>query len=74
MRLKAVILEGFRAYQARIRIELGDLVAFIGKNEVGRPELPGAMLVSCCGWLALAYTFGGSLAACVYRTPSERPE
>ena len=45
MRLKAVILEGFRAYQARIRIELGDLVAFIGKNDVGKSSILEALSV-----------------------------
>jgi energy-coupling factor transporter ATP-binding protein EcfA2 len=45
MRLKAVILEGFRAYQARIRVELGDLVAFIGKNDVGKSSILEALSI-----------------------------
>ena len=38
-------LEGFRAYQARIRIELGDLVAFIGKNDVGKSSILEALSI-----------------------------
>ena len=36
MKMKAVVLEGFRAYRERVLIELGDVVAFIGKNDVGK--------------------------------------
>lgn len=36
MRLKAVIIEGFRAYRERTRIELDDLTAFVGRNDAGK--------------------------------------
>lgn len=45
MKLKAVILEGFRAYSARVRVELGDLVAFIGKNDVGKSSILEALSI-----------------------------
>lgn len=45
MKLKAVILENFRAYNQRVRIELGDLVAFIGKNDIGKSSILDALSI-----------------------------
>lgn len=45
MKLKAVVLEGFRGYGGRIRIELGDLIAFIGKNDVGKSSILEALSI-----------------------------
>lgn len=45
MKLKALVLENFRAYRARVRIELGDLVAFIGKNDVGKSSILEALSI-----------------------------
>jgi putative ATP-dependent endonuclease of OLD family len=39
MRLKAIILENFRTYHQRTRIELGNLTAFIGRNDVGKSTI-----------------------------------
>lgn len=43
MRLKAVILENFRAYQGRILIPMNNLTAFIGKNDVGKSTILEAL-------------------------------
>jgi len=45
MKLKTVVLEAFRTYKNRIRIELGDLVAFIGKNDVGKSSILEALSI-----------------------------
>jgi putative ATP-dependent endonuclease of the OLD family len=43
MRLKAIILENFRAYRERITIEIDDIVALIGKNDVGKSTVLEAL-------------------------------
>ena len=49
MRPEAVILEDFRAYQRRIRVESGDLVAFIGKDDVGKSSVLPRLRFSVAG-------------------------
>lgn len=39
MRLRSLILENFRCYKNQIRIELSDLTAFIGKNDIGKSTI-----------------------------------
>ena len=36
MKLKTLIVKNFRAYKQEMRIKVGDLTAFIGKNEAGK--------------------------------------
>lgn len=43
MKLAAVILENFRGYSQRTRIEIGDLSAFIGKNDAGKSTILEAL-------------------------------
>ncbi len=43
MQLKAIILEGFRSYQLRTRIDLEALTAFIGKNDAGKSSVLEAL-------------------------------
>lgn len=39
MKLKSVILENFRGYRQRTRIEIDDLTTFIGKNDAGKSTI-----------------------------------
>lgn len=43
MRLQSIILENFRAYKEKITIEIGDLTAFIGKNDYGKSTILEAL-------------------------------
>jgi energy-coupling factor transporter ATP-binding protein EcfA2 len=43
MRIKAVILENFRAYRSRTRIPIAALTAFIGKNDAGKSTVLEAL-------------------------------
>lgn len=43
MKLSAVILENFRGYSQRTRIEIHDLTAFIGKNDAGKSTILEAL-------------------------------
>lgn len=43
MRIKAVILENFRSYNARTRIPIASLTAFIGKNDSGKSTVLEAL-------------------------------
>lgn len=43
MKLAAVTLENFRGYAQRIRIEIDDLTAFIGKNDAGKSTILEAL-------------------------------
>jgi len=43
MKLKAVILENFRGYKEKIRIDLSDLTALVGKNDVGKSTILEAL-------------------------------
>src|SRR5713226_8391625 len=43
MKLKTLIVKNFRAYKQEIRIEVGDLTAFIGKNEAGKSSILEAL-------------------------------
>ena len=43
MKLTAVILENFRGYSQRTRIEIDDLTAFIGKNDAGKSTILEAL-------------------------------
>lgn len=43
MRIKAVILENFRAYKERTRIPIAALTAFIGKNDAGKSTILEAL-------------------------------
>ena len=45
MRLKAIILENFRAYRRRTRIEIETLTAFIGKNDAGKSTILEALAI-----------------------------
>lgn len=43
MKLASVILENFRGYQVRTRIEIDDLTAFIGRNDAGKSTILEAL-------------------------------
>jgi putative ATP-dependent endonuclease of the OLD family len=43
VKLAAVILENFRGYSQSARIEIGDLTAFIGKNDAGKSTILEAL-------------------------------
>jgi putative ATP-dependent endonuclease of the OLD family len=43
LKLAAVILENFRGYSQSTRIEIDDLTAFIGKNDVGKSTILEAL-------------------------------
>ncbi len=43
MRLKAVILEGFRSYRDRTKIDFSDLTALVGKNDAGKSTVLEAL-------------------------------
>lgn len=43
MKLAAVILENFRGYRQRTRIDIDDLTAFIGKNDAGKSTILEAL-------------------------------
>jgi len=45
MKLKAIILEGFRAYKDKVHIGVGDLTALIGKNDVGKSSILDALSI-----------------------------
>jgi predicted ATP-dependent endonuclease of OLD family len=45
MKLKAIILKGFRAYKEKVHIDVGDLTAFIGKNDVGKSSILEALSI-----------------------------
>jgi len=45
MKLKAIILEGFRAFKDKVHIPVGDLTAFIGKNDVGKSSILEALSI-----------------------------
>lgn len=43
MKLERVIIEGFRSYRERIEIEISDMTAFIGENDVGKTSILEAL-------------------------------
>ena len=43
MRLKAIVLKNFRCFRDETRIDLADLTAFIGKNDVGKSSVLEAL-------------------------------
>jgi predicted ATP-dependent endonuclease of OLD family len=43
MKLRAVILENFRSYKDRVKVEIDDLTTFIGKNDVGKSTILEAL-------------------------------
>ncbi len=43
MKLKAVVLENFRSYRERIRIELDSITAIVGKNDKGKSSVLEAL-------------------------------
>ena len=43
MKLSAVIIENYRGYNMRTRIEIEDLTAFIGKNDAGKSTILEAL-------------------------------
>ena len=45
MKLKTVILENFRCYRTRTRINIGDFTAFIGKNDCGKSSILEALAI-----------------------------
>ena len=45
MKLKSIILRNFRAYLVETRIPVGDFVAFIGKNDVGKSTILDALAI-----------------------------
>lgn len=43
MKLKAIVLEGFRAYRDRTKIEISDLTTIVGKNDHGKSTILEAL-------------------------------
>ena len=43
MKLDSVVLKNFRGYRDEIRIDIGSLTAFIGKNDVGKSSVLDAL-------------------------------
>jgi predicted ATP-dependent endonuclease of OLD family len=43
MKLKSIILENFRSYKNQIKIEVSDLTALIGKNDIGKSTILEAL-------------------------------
>lgn len=43
MKLKSIILENFRSFSARIKVDVGDLTALIGKNDAGKSTILEAL-------------------------------
>lgn len=43
MKLEKVILENFRSYKERISVDIDDLTAFIGKNDIGKSTILEAL-------------------------------
>jgi len=43
MKLKSVVLRNFRCYQSETRIQIGNLTALIGKNDVGNSTILEAL-------------------------------
>jgi predicted ATP-dependent endonuclease of OLD family len=39
MKLKSVKIKNFRSYKEEIKIEVGDLTAFVGKNDIGKSSI-----------------------------------
>lgn len=47
MLIDSIILENFRGYHSRQVIELSDLTAFVGKNDVGKSTILEALDIRC---------------------------
>ena len=47
MLIDSIILENFRGYHSRQVIELSDLTAFVGKNDVGKFTILEALDIRC---------------------------
>ncbi len=45
MRLRRIILRNFRSYRREIAIEIGELTAFIGKNDAGKSSILEALAI-----------------------------
>ena len=43
MKLKSIVLQGFRSYRDETRINVENLTAFIGKNDVGKSSILEAL-------------------------------
>ena len=43
MKLKSVVLENFRSFAGRVKMEIGDLTALIGKNDAGKSTILEAL-------------------------------
>lgn len=39
MKIKSVKIKNFRSYKDEISIEIGNLTAFVGKNDIGKSSL-----------------------------------
>jgi len=63
VKLKTIILENFRCYKDETRIEIGDLTAFIGKNDIGKSSILEALEIFFNNGLIKIE----KLDACVYR-------
>ncbi len=45
MKIKSMKLKNFRSYKAETVIELGDLTAFVGKNDIGKSSVLEALYI-----------------------------
>ena len=43
MKLKSVVLEGFRSYRDRVSIDISDLTTIVGKNDHGKSTILEAL-------------------------------
>ena len=43
MKLETVILKNFRSYKEEIRIDIDNLTAFVGKNDIGKSTILEAL-------------------------------
>ena len=43
MKLRTIVLRNFRCYKEETRIHVGDLTAFIGKNDAGKSAILEAL-------------------------------
>lgn len=43
MKLKNIYLKNFRCYKDEVRIEIGDLTTFVGKNDIGKSTILEAL-------------------------------
>ena len=39
MKIKSVKIKNFRSYKDEVRVDIGDLTAFVGKNDIGKSSI-----------------------------------